>query len=83
LWDYQTNPPRYADWQAWLAAHRPPSLAIWGAGDPFFVPAGAEAYGKANPDAEVILLDTGHFALVEELDAVATAIHAFLTRAYR
>ena len=83
LWDYQTNPPRYADWQAWLAAHRPPTLAIWGARDPFFVPAGAEAYGNANPDAEVILLDTGHFALVEELDAVATAIHAFLTRAYR
>lgn len=81
LWDYQTNPPRYRQWQAWLAEHRPPTLAIWGARDPFFVPAGAEAWRANNPSAEVVLLDTGHFALVEELDAIATHVDRLLTAA--
>src|SRR5215467_3138569 len=82
LWDYQTNPPRYPAWQAWLAEHHPPTLAIWGTRDPFFVPAGAEAFRHANPDAEVVLIDTGHFALVEALEPIATAVHDLLTRAY-
>jgi len=82
LWDYQTNPPRYPAWQAWLAEHRPPTLAIWGARDPFFVPAGAEAFRHANPGAEVVLVDTGHFALVEALESIAAAVHDLLTRAY-
>jgi pimeloyl-ACP methyl ester carboxylesterase len=82
LWDYQTNPGLYPAWQAWLSEHRPPTLAIWGARDPFFTPAGAEAYRSANPEAEVVLLDTGHFALVEELDAIANSVHDLLTRSY-
>ena len=82
LWDYQNNPPLYPAWQAYLASHRPPVLAIWGARDPFFVPAGAEAYGTHQPDAEVVLLDTGHFALVEELDTIAAHIDQFLERIY-
>ena len=57
LWDYQTNPGLYPAWQAWLSEHRPPTLAIWGARDPFFTPAGAEAYRSANPEAEVVRLD--------------------------
>jgi pimeloyl-ACP methyl ester carboxylesterase len=80
LWDYQTNPPSYPLWQAYLASRRPPVLAVWGARDPFFIPAGAEAFRTHQPDAEVVLLDTGHFALVEELDAVATHIDRFLER---
>ena len=81
LWDYQTNPGLFPAWRAWLAEHRPPTLAIWGARDPFFVPAGAEAWRAAGPAAEVVLLDTGHFALVDELDAIATAVDRLLTSA--
>lgn len=78
LWDYQSNPPRYPDWQEYLSTKLPPVLAIWGKNDPFFVAAGAEAFRTHQPDAQVVLLDTGHFALVEELDAVATHIDRFL-----
>jgi pimeloyl-ACP methyl ester carboxylesterase len=82
LWDYQNNPPAYPGWQEYLAAHRPPVLAIWGARDPFFIPAGAEAFRTHQPDADVVLLDTGHFALVEELGTVASHIERFLDRVY-
>ena len=71
LWDYQTNPVRYPDWQAWLRRRQPVVLAIWGQNDPFFIPAGARAYQGDVPEAEVILLDTGHFALEEEADTIA------------
>lgn len=71
LWDYQTNPLRYPDWQAWLRQRQPVVLAIWGQNDPFFIPAGARAYQGDVPGAEVILLDTGHFALEEEADTIA------------
>jgi len=82
LWDYQTNPPSYPAWHAYLAENRPPVLAIWGARDPFFIPAGAEAFRTHQPDAEVVLLDTGHFALVEEVDTVAAHVDRFLERVY-
>lgn len=82
LWDYQNNPGRYPDWQKYLRDNRPPLLAIWGKNDPFFIPAGAEAYRRDVPDAEVVLLDTGHFALVEEADEIAERVDAFLRRAY-
>lgn len=71
LWDYQNNPPQYPAWQAWLRQRQPKLLAIWGANDPFFVPAGAKAYGHDVPGAEIVLLDTGHFALEEEADSIA------------
>jgi pimeloyl-ACP methyl ester carboxylesterase len=73
LWDYQNNPPRYPDWQAWLRRCQPKLLAVWGKDDPFFIPAGAQAYQQDVPDATVILLDTGHFALEEEADTIADA----------
>jgi pimeloyl-ACP methyl ester carboxylesterase len=57
-------------------------LAIWGANDPFFIPPGAEAYKRDVPSAEVVLLDTGHFALVEELDTIAAYVDRFLRGAY-
>ena len=82
LWDYQTNPPSYPAWQAYLSEKRPPVLAIWGARDPFFIPGGAEAYRTHQPDAQVVLLDTGHFALVEELDTIAAHIDGFLEGVY-
>ncbi len=71
LWDYQNNPPQYPAWQAWLRRRQPKVLAIWGANDPFFTSSGARAYQSDVPGAEVVLLDTGHFALEEEADTIA------------
>jgi pimeloyl-ACP methyl ester carboxylesterase len=82
LWDYQNNPGRYPDWQAYLRQHRPPLLAIWGANDPFFIAPGAEAYKRDLPTAQVVLLDTGHFALVEEVDTIAERVDRFLHDVY-
>jgi pimeloyl-ACP methyl ester carboxylesterase len=78
LWDYQHTIPRYEEFHAWLRRRAPKVLAVWGRNDPFFIPAGAEAYQADVPDAEVVLLDTGHFALEEEADAVAANVDAFL-----
>lgn len=58
-------------------------LCIWGKNDPFFIPPGAEAFRRDVPAAEVILLDTGHFALVEELDRIANNVDRFLTGVYQ
>ena len=80
LWDYQNNPGRYPEWQAYLREHQPLLLAIWGKNDPFFVPPGAEAYTRDVPEAKIVLLDTGHFALIEEVDTIATAIDGLLTQ---
>jgi pimeloyl-ACP methyl ester carboxylesterase len=82
LWDYQTNPGRYPDWQAWLRRRQPRLLAVWGRNDPFFIPAGAEAYRKDVPDADVVLLDTGHFAIEEEVDAIAELTRRLLHQAF-
>jgi len=82
LWDYQHNPALYPEWQAYLRANQPPLLAIWGANDRFFIPPGAEAYKRDVPSAEVVLLDTGHFALVEELDVIAAYVDGFLQTVY-
>ncbi|PJE01833.1 MAG: alpha/beta hydrolase [Mycobacterium sp.] len=82
LWDYQYNPPCYPDWQAWLRTRQPKLLAVWGKDDPFFSPAGAEAYQQDVPDASVVLLETGHFALEEEVDAIAQHITELLSRAF-
>jgi pimeloyl-ACP methyl ester carboxylesterase len=82
LWDYQNNPPRYPDWQAWLRTRQPQLLAIWGRNDPFFIPAGAEAYRTDVPSAEVVLLDTGHFALEEEADEIASRINTLLVKTF-
>ncbi len=83
LWDYQNNPGRYPEWQAYLREHQPPLLAIWGKNDPFFAAPGAEAYRRDVPQAKVVLLDTGHFALIEEVDTIASAVDEFLSKAYR
>jgi pimeloyl-ACP methyl ester carboxylesterase len=81
LWDYQNNPGRYPDWQAYLREHQPPLLAVWGKNDPFFIAPGAEAYRRDVPDAKIMLLDTGHFALIEEADTIAAAINEHLASA--
>ncbi|EIV94385.1 alpha/beta fold hydrolase [Frankia sp. QA3] len=80
LWDYRHNLDRYGEFQSWLRRRAPGLLAVWGANDPIFPAAAARAYRADVPDAEIVLLDTGHFALEEEVDAVATAVDAFLVR---
>jgi len=79
--DYATNVALYPEFHKYFAAHRPPFLAVWGRHDPFFLPAGAEAYRRDNPNAEVRLLDTGHFALETHADEIASAVRDFLDRA--
>lgn len=80
LYDYRTNVAAYPAWQAWLRAHRPPTLVLWGRYDPSFLVPGALAFGRDVPDAEIHLLDAGHFALDEQPDQVATLVLDFLDR---
>jgi pimeloyl-ACP methyl ester carboxylesterase len=72
--DYASNVALYPAFQAWFREHQPKFLAIWGKNDPFFLPAGAEAYRRDIPAATVRLLDTGHFALETHADEIAAAI---------
>jgi pimeloyl-ACP methyl ester carboxylesterase len=80
FFDYQTNVAAYPSWQAWLKQHRPPLLVLWGKYDPSFALAGAEAYRRDAPDAEVHILDAGHFALDEQADEAARLVRGFLSR---
>ncbi len=72
--DYANNLTRYPDFQAFFRDRQPPALIIWGKHDPFFIPAGAEAYRRDNPNAVVELLDTGHFALETHVAHIAMRI---------
>ena len=76
--DYRSNVALYPDFQAYFRNHRPPLLATWGRHDPAFIPAGAEAYRRDLPDAEIHLLDTGHFALETHAGEIATLMRRFL-----
>ncbi|WP_255950006.1 alpha/beta fold hydrolase [Streptomyces odontomachi] len=78
LLDYASNRPLYPTVQAYLREHRPPLLAVWGRNDPIFGPDGARAFTRDQPDAEVHLLDGGHFLLESALDEVTGLIRTFL-----
>jgi pimeloyl-ACP methyl ester carboxylesterase len=80
--DYHRNVERYPVWQEWLRRHTPPTLIAWGRGDPFFTEAGARAYLRDVPDAELHVLDTGHFALEERLPEIAPLVADFLDRVW-
>jgi len=80
FFDYRTNVAAYPSWQAWLKEHRPPPLFLWGKYDPSFALAGAEAYRRDVPDADVHILDAGHFALDEKVDEAAALIRDFLAK---
>jgi len=79
LLDYASNVELYPAFQEYFRTRQPALLAIWGRNDPFFLPAGAEAFKRDIPAAEVRLLDTGHFALETHADEIAAAIRGFLT----
>ncbi|MEV8367174.1 alpha/beta fold hydrolase [Streptomyces niveus] len=81
LLDYATNLPLYPRLHAYLRDRRPPLLAVWGKNDEIFGPAGAEAFVADLPDAQVHLVDGGHFLLESALDEVAGLIRGFLAKA--
>src|SRR5690348_6696467 len=78
--DYASNVALYPKFQEYFRSNRPPLLAVWGKNDPFFLPEGAEAFKRDNPDAEVHFYDTGHFALETHAAEIAAAIRDFLDR---
>ncbi len=80
LGDYASNVALYPEFQAYFRKYRPALLAVWGRNDPFFLPAGAEAYKRDIPTAEVHFYDTGHFALETHAPEIASAISTFLGR---
>jgi len=76
--DYRNNLPKYPLFQQFFRDTQLPTLVIWGKNDPFFIPPGAEAYRRDNPNAVVKLLDTGHFALETHVQEIAAEIHKLL-----
>jgi pimeloyl-ACP methyl ester carboxylesterase len=76
--DYASNVELYPQFQEYFRAYQPPLLAIWGRNDPFFLPAGAQAFKADLPGADVRMLDTGHFALETHAAEIARAIREFL-----
>ena len=75
--DYASNVKLYPKFQEYFRNAKPPLLAIWGKNDPFFIPAGAEAFRKDLPNAQVQLLDTGHFAIETHVVEIVAAMKVF------
>jgi pimeloyl-ACP methyl ester carboxylesterase len=78
--DYQSNVALYPAFQEYFKAHHPPLLAVWGKNDPFFLPPGAEAFKRDNPNAVVHFFDTGHFALETHAPEIAQKIREFFSK---
>jgi pimeloyl-ACP methyl ester carboxylesterase len=78
--DYANNVKLYPAFQEYFRKHQPPLLAIWGKHDPYFVPAGAEAFRRDNPNAVVQFLNTGHFALETHVEEIALAMRQFFAK---
>ena len=80
LFQYQDNVAQYAAWQDFLKARKLPTLVVWGNNDPFFTPAGRDAYQQLNPATEVHTFDAGHFALETHSGEIARLALDFLGR---
>ncbi len=80
FYDYRTNVAKYPAFQAYFRESQVPLLAVWGKGDPAFVPAGAEGFKKDLPKAEVKFLDAGHFALETKVEEIAEETLRFLKK---
>ena len=78
--DYASNVALYPKFQQYFRSKQPPTLAVWGRNDPFFLPPGAEAFKRDNPSAEVRFFEAGHFALESHTREIANAIRDFLGR---
>jgi pimeloyl-ACP methyl ester carboxylesterase len=81
--DYANNVKLYPAFQQYFGNAKPPLLAIWGKRDPYFIPAGAEAFQRDDPNATVQFLDTGHFALETHLEEIVRAMRDFLAKTVR
>lgn len=81
--DYANNVKLYPKFQEYFRKSQPPLLAIWGKNDPYFIPAGAEAFKRDIPNATVQFLDTGHFALETHVVEIAEAMRQFLASVIR
>ncbi|BBX65964.1 hydrolase [Mycobacterium saskatchewanense] len=79
--DYASNVALYPRFQEYLRNWQPRVLAVWGRTDPFFLPAGAAAFRRDVPEADVRFFDTGHFALETHAREIGHAIVEFLTKA--
>jgi len=80
--NYNTNIALYPKFQEYFRKYQPPTLAVWGKNDPFFLPAGAEAFRRDNPAAKVVFYDTGHFALETHAAEIGEEIRLFLSGVY-
>ena len=80
IFDYQSNVKLYPAFQKYLHTFKPPLLAVWGKNDPSFIPAGAEAFLQDVPDAEIHLVDSGHFALESRCGEIAEYIKRWLKK---
>ena len=80
FYDYRTNLPLYPAVQVWFREYSPPTLIVWGKNDYIFPADGAHPYKRDLPEAEFHLLDTGHFALEDQLDTMVPLIRDFLSR---
>ena len=78
--DYRTNISLYPAFQAYFRKYQPPFLAVWGNRDPYFLPAGAEAYQRDMPNATVKFYDTGHFALETHVVEIGNDMLEFLNK---
>ena len=78
FYDYRNNVAMYGAFQAYFRASQVPLLAVWGKHDPSFVPAGAEAFRRDLPKAEVRFVDAGHFALETKVGEIAEETLSFL-----
>ena len=77
FYDYRTNVTLYPQWQEFLRKRQPKTLIFWGQNDIFFTREGGEAYLQDLPQAEMHRLDSGHFAVEDNLDAIAEGMIAF------
>jgi len=78
--DYANNVKLYPSFHEYFRKWKPRLLAIWGKHDLYFIPAGAEAFRRDNPDAIVQFLDTGHFALETHVEEIAIAMRDFVQK---
>ena len=80
FYDYRNNVAQYSNWQAFLKKYQPPVLVVWAKNDAFFPVSGAEPFKRDVKDLDYNILDTGHFALEEDVDLIADKIDAFLSK---
>jgi len=80
FYDYRTNVDSYPKWQAWMRERQPRLLVIWGKYDPSFDISEPEAYQRDVPNAEVHIIDAGHFALDTRADEIAALVSQFMKR---